>query len=356
MLKSLVMIMRKFLITSIIILSLAIGVLGYFKISANRSIATYTSDTQVVFTVKSGESKDTIISNLYEQHLLDSKIYTKIIVKKNNYAFYAGDFGLSESMSDREVLKIISSPTSNIDTSRQFLITEGATVYDIAGNLAKFTTADDTRQEILDYWSDPKVLNTIINNYDFVSEDILNEDILYPLEGYFFPATYKIADDASLESITKLFLDTMQDRLAEVDLSGTSLSTHEVLTLASVVERETLLDSDKPIAAEVFYNRIEAKMPLQSDITVLYAMQQHKEQVLYEDLKYDSPYNTYVNKGLPPGPISTVSLGSINAVVNPDDNNYLYFFADQETGKLYFSETLEEHQEVSSEHAWNFEN
>lgn len=348
--------MRKFLITSIIVFSLAIGLFSYFIFGARHRIDTYADSTQVVFTIKSGESKDIIINDLYEQHLLDSKIYTKIIVKKDNYEFYAGDFGLSESMSDSEVLKIISSPTSNIDTSRQFLITEGSTVYDIAGNLAKFTTADDTSQEILDYWSDPMVLNEIIKQYDFVSEDILNEDILYPLEGYFFPATYNIADDASLESITKLFLDTMQQKIDEIDLSNTKLSTHEVLTLASIVERETLLDSDKPIAAEVFYNRIEAEMPLQSDITVLYAMQKHKEQVLYDDLKYDSPYNTYLNKGLPPGPISTVSVAAINAVANPDDNNYLYFFADQNTGELYFSETLEEHQEVSSEHAWNFEN
>lgn len=348
--------MRKVLITIIIILLLILGVLSYFMFSASTRSKTYVDTTQVVFTIESGQGKNVILDNLYEENLLDSKEFAKLKIYKNNLEFYSGEFGLSESMNDDEVLSIISNPISNIDTSREFLITEGSTVYDIAGNLAEFTTVDDSREEILDYWSDPQVLEKLITNYDFISSDILNEDILYPLEGYFFPATYKLADDASLESITSLFLDTMSSKLAEIDLSSTDLTTHQVLTLASIVERETLADSDKPIAAEVFFNRIEAGMPLQSDITVLYAKQEHKEQVLYEDLKFDSPYNTYVNDGLPPGPISTVSVSAIDSVANPDENNYLYFFADQDTGELYFSETLEEHQKISSENAWDFEN
>lgn len=348
--------MRKFLITLIIILLLIIGVISYFLYNATTRSKTYTDSTEVVFTIESGQGKNVIIDNLYEENLLDSKVFAKLKIYKSKLQFYSGQFGLTEAMNDDEVLSIISNPKSNIDTSREFLITEGSTVYDIAGNLAEFTTADDSRDEILGYWSDPQVLNQLINDYDFITSDILNEDILYPLEGYFFPATYKLADDATIESITKLFLDTMNTKLSEIDLSTTNLSTHQVLTLASIVERETLADSDKPIAAEVFFNRIDAGMPLQSDITVLYAKQEHKEQVLYEDLEFDSPYNTYVNDGLPPGPISTVSVAAISSVANPDENNYLYFFADQNTGELYFSETLEEHQKISSENAWDFEN
>lgn len=348
--------MRKILVALIILTLLAVGSLGYFVLKAKNRSETYTSTTQEVFTIESGETKDVILQNLYNEKLLDSRIYAQLDIRKNNYEFYAGDFGLSQSMTDNEVLSIISNPKSNIDTSREFLITEGATLYEIAADLAEFTVANDTQAEILAYWSDPKVLNQIIANYDFVTEDILNPNILYPLEGYFFPATYKLADDATLESITSVFLDTMELKLSEIDFSNSTLSTHQILTLASIVERETLLDEDKPIAAGVFFNRLEQDMPLQSDITVLYAKQEHKEQVLYEDLEFESPYNTYLNKGLPPGPISTVSSASIDAVANPDNNNYLYFFADQATGKLYFSETLEEHQAISSEYAWDFKN
>lgn len=348
--------MRKILIALILILLLIVGGLSYLMFQAQSRIDTYTNTTQEIFTIESGQGKDTILNNLYEQNLLDSKFYAQVNIKKNQLAFYAGDFGLSESMSDEEVLSIISNPKSNIDTSREFLITEGSTVDDIATNLAEFTTADDTQEEILAYWSDPEVLNTIINNYDFVTDDILDDQILFPLEGYFFPATYKVSDDASLEEITTLFLDTMEVKLDDINFTNSEYDIHQILTLASVIERETLLDSDKPIASGVFYNRLATDMPLQSDITVLYAKQEHKEQVLYEDLEYESPYNTYLYKGLPPGPISTVSIASIEAAVNPDNNDYLYFFADQNSGELYFSSTIEEHEQIASDYAWDFEN
>ncbi len=346
--------MRKFLIVLIVLLLIPIGFLGYEIFKINKADATYTSDEQVVFTIASGESKSVIIDNLYNEHLLSSKIYAKIDIKKNQLQFYAGDFGLTESMTDNEVLEIISSQVSNIDTSREFLITEGSTVDTIATDLADFTSYDDSQQEILDYWSDPATLNNLIEKYDFITDEILDEDILYPLEGYFYPATYKISDDQSLEEITYKFLDTMDENLKTIEL-GTH-TYHELITMASIVERETLLDTDKPIAAGVFYNRIDQGMPLQSDITVLYAKQEHKEQVLYEDLEYDSPYNTYLYDGLTPGPISTVSLASLEAAANPEDNDYIYFFADQDTGELYFSKTIEEHEQISSEHAWDFGN
>ncbi len=346
--------MRKFLIVLIILLLIPIGFLSYEIFKINKVDAAYTSDEQVVFTIEPETSKSVIIDNLYNEHLLSSKIYAKIDIKKNQLQFYAGDFGLTESMSDNEVLEIISSPKSNIDTSREFLITEGSTVDTIATDLADFTSYDDNQEEILDYWSDPATLNGLIEKYDFITDEILDEDILYPLEGYFYPATYKISDDQSLEEITYKFLDTMGENLKTIELGNHTY--HELITMASIVERETLLDTDKPIASGVFYNRIDQGMPLQSDITVLYAKQEHKEQVLYEDLKYDSPYNTYLYDGLTPGPISTVSLASLEAAANPEDNDYIYFFADQDTGELYFSKTIEEHEQISSEHAWDFGN
>lgn len=348
--------MRKLLIFTILVLAIITVGVGYLYENATTRNNMYTSATQEVFTINSGDGSIAILDNLYNQNLISSKVFSMLRVYKSGLDFYAGDFGLSQSQTDAEVLEILSNPASNIDTSREFLITEGSTIDDIATDLAEFTLDDDNQEEILKFWSDPTTLDKIIANYDFVTDEILNEDILYPLEGYFYPDTYKISDDASIDEITMLFLDTMSLRLEEVDTSNTDFTTHQLLTMASIIERETLSSEDKPITSGVFYNRLEADMPLQSDITVLYAMQEHKEQVLYEDLKYESPYNTYLNKGLTPGPISTVSLASIDAAANPDDNDYLYFFADQETGKLYYSKTIEEHQAISSEYAWNFEN
>ncbi len=343
--------MKKILIISICFLIVILGYSVYINNFSNQNIK---SDEQQVFSINSGESKEIIINNLVEKGLIDSKFYTKYLIKKNDVEIYAGDFGLSEAMTDKEVLGIISNPVSNIDTAQEFLITEGSTLVTIAENLSLFFDGKYTSDEILTYWSNPENLEVMINNYDFISTDILNNDIIYPLEGYFFPATYKISDDATIEQVTKLFLDTMEDNLSGFSYKQGDL--HKILTLASIVERETLIEDDKPIAAGVFYNRISQGVPLQSDITVLYAKQEHKEQVLYADLEFDSPYNTYLNSGLPPGPISTVSIASIDAVINPDNNDYMYFFADQNTGELYFSKTLEEHETIASEHAWQFSN
>ncbi len=348
--------MRKILIFLILILSIII--LTLYKIEKNIEYRknTYTSQLEEVFTIKSGESSKTIINNLYNANLIDSKISVIYIIKKNDIGLYAGDFGLSQSMSDKEVVEIISKPASNIDTSRQFLITEGSTLDTIANDLSKFTTFDDSAEQILDFWSDEETLSYVIENYEFISNEILNKDIIYPLEGYFYPATYNISDDATIEQITKLFLDTMEQNLQEYTITNSDYSVHELLTLASIVERETLLVEDKPIVASALYNRLDEGMPLQVDITILYGQQEHKERVLYEDLEYDSPYNTYMYEGLTPGPISTVSTSSIEAVLYPDDTDYIYFFADQNTGKLYFSNTIEEHEQIASDNAWEFSN
>ncbi len=327
------------------------AILGFvYKVEKRTEI--YDSSIVVEFQIDEGTASSEILRQLYEQNLIASRINARIYMLKYDKSLYAGTYELSQSMSDKEVIETLANMSEALDMSREFLITEGSTLDVVASDLAKFTVADDSAEEILQYWSDEEVLNEIIANYDFISDSILDDDILYPLEGYFFPATYKLSDEYTLPQITKIFLDTMDDTLENYQID--KYSYHQVLTLASIIERETLLDDDKPIASGVFYNRLQQGMKLQSDITVLYAMQEHKEQVLYEDLKYSSPYNTYLYKGLPPGPISTVSVASIEAAINPEKNDYLYFFADQKTGQLYFSKTIEEHEKISKEKAWDY--
>lgn len=351
--------MRKILISLIIVFSLILSVLIAVLFQAYYNNEKYTDEQTVVFTIEEGQNRKEIISKLYDENLISSEILIRYQLLKSKYIgteleFYAGDFNLAQSMSDDEVLQIIGQANGMIDNSATILITEGSTIDTIAEDLAAITPADETKQEIIDYWASEELLDKVISRYNFITDDIKNEDILFPLEGYFFPATYAIGDDESLEEITYKFIDPLQELFSSI--SYQQYTAHELLTLASIVERETLLDEDKPVAAGVFINRIAIKMPLQSDITVLYAKQEHKEQVLYSDLEYDSPYNTYLYSGLPPGPISTVSKASLLAAANPTDTNYIYFFADQDTGELYFSETLEEHEKIAKEHAWVFDN
>ncbi len=129
------------------------------------------------------------------------------------------------------------------------------------------------------------------------------------------------------------------------------LTVHQVLTLASLVEKEGVTDSDRQKIAQVFFNRLAQAMPLQSDISVLYALDEHKEHLSDKDTQVDSPYNLYTNKGYGPGPFNNPSEKAINAVVNPDINvSDLYFLADVETGKVYFAKTYEEHLKLKKEH------
>ncbi|MDO4289133.1 MAG: endolytic transglycosylase MltG, partial [Eubacterium sp.] len=166
------------------------------------------------------------------------------------------------------------------------------------------------------------------------------------LEGYLFPDTYhfeKGIDAAGvvtqmLNRFVEVYGDDLQKQTQE---KGKTID--EIVIMASIVELETKLPEDRPNAASVFYNRMAAGMNLQSDITVDYARGEKTAVLTEEQTQFESPYNTYINPGLPVGPICSPGLDSIDAAINPADTNYLYFVADMDTGKLYFNETLEGH-------------
>jgi UPF0755 protein len=177
------------------------------------------------------------------------------------------------------------------------------------------------------------------------------------LEGFLFPATYGFARDTTaheaVQQLIAAFEQRFEDDIAPA-LSGTSLSLHEVVTLASIVEREAQVPEERAIIASVFLNRLEVGLPLQADPTVQYAIATVPENVeafgywkaelSVPDLMFDSPYNTYVVVGLPPGPIANPGLDSILAVLEPADTDYLFFVA-REDGSHAFAETLEEHEQ-----------
>ena len=177
---------------------------------------------------------------------------------------------------------------------------------------------------------------------------------MYPLEGYLYPETYIITDtNATAEEVTEMILDHTDSMLSQrresIEASGWTV--HQFLSLASVVESESLFDEDRPKIAGVFINRLDAGMPLQSDITVLYALQEKKVDVTYADLEVDSPYNTYKYTGLPIGPVSAVSSRGMDDTLNYEGSDYLYFFA-KEDGTVIYSKTYEEHEQAVSENLW----
>ena len=165
------------------------------------------------------------------------------------------------------------------------------------------------------------------------------------LEGYLFPDTYAFPVGVDARAIAQQMLSNFERRVAqgradEIKRSGRPLS--EIVTIASLIEREAAAAKDRPLIAGVIYNRLERGMPLQIDATVQYARGAHKARLLYRDLLVDSPYNTYKISGLPPGPIASPGMASIEAALAPAESEYLYYVA-RADGSHVFGRTLAEH-------------
>ena len=198
-------------------------------------------------------------------------------------------------------------------------------------------------------------MNKLIDQYWFLTDDILNKDIKYPLEGYLYPETYFLdSEDPDIEEITASMLDKTDEVLTPLkdEISNKlDMSVHEFLSFASIVERESLFEDDRPMIAGVFKNRLDQNMALQSDITVNYALDKTGVNVSIADTQVDSKYNTYKYKGLPVGPICAVPERTMEDCINYEPNDYLFFFA-TEDGDVLYSKTYEEHQKVVEENRW----
>ena len=166
------------------------------------------------------------------------------------------------------------------------------------------------------------------------------------LEGYLFPDTYHFGRKTTPEQIATAMVKRFRQAASQVGLKE---NVHEVVTIASLVERESAVDAERPLVASVFHNRLNQRMPLMTDPSVIYGLELQKlwrGTIYASDLKRDTPYNTYVHAGLPPGPVANPGIPSLRAAMQPAQSNYLYFVAagDNPQGHSIFSTTLEEHQ------------
>jgi UPF0755 protein len=274
----------------------------------------------------------------------NTKVFKYYVKLKNEGGFMAGAYELSPSMSVQEIVNRLKTGKVLKKASFKIIIPEGKQLVEIAQIMAKATKQPDSA--ILTALNDKAFVKSMIAKYpDLLSNDILNPSIKYPLEGYLFPATYSFyKPNPSVEEVVTAMLSKTESVLGDYQGGdkGSKLTTHQLLTMASLIEEEATEKADRKGIASVFYNRINKGMPLQTDPTVLYAEGKHKEKVLYADLKVNSPYNTYIYKGLPPGPISNAGTMSIDAALNPEKTKYYYFLAAPD-GSVLFSKTLEEH-------------
>lgn len=170
----------------------------------------------------------------------------------------------------------------------------------------------------------------------------------HSLEGYLFPDTYRFPKGIDAKEVLSIMVDRLREMYDIGMMSRTlalNLTEHEVLTMASIVEKEAIVDNERAVIAAVYYNRLKKKMPLQADPTAVYGVKASSERITRSDLLRKTPYNTYIIRGLPPGPIASPGIKSIIAALNPADVPYLYFVSNND-GTHNFSRTIIEHEEA----------
>ena len=334
-----------------------IGIIGYSYVSSALKPVDPDATKTIAVEVPIGSSLGTIASILEEKGIIKDARVFKYYAKFNNESqFQAGNYDLTQAMTLDELIESLK--TGKVYRTPVFTMTipEGYTLEQIGSVIEKKTSY--TQKEFMDLVTSEAFVKKMMTNYpELVTDAVLADTIRYDLEGYLYPATYSYYEkNPSLESIVEEMVATMNSvakNYADV-LAEKKMTVHELLTFASLLEEEATAQTDRETIASVFYNRMKEGMPLQTDPTVLYALGSHKNRVLFEDLEVENPYNTYKNKGLPPGPIAGAGKVSIEATLNPSTTEYFYFLADKK-GVNHFSKTYEEHLQKVDKYIKNAE-
>ncbi|MBC8588465.1 endolytic transglycosylase MltG [Paratissierella segnis] len=326
-----------FILIIIILISLAIY---SWRSHYKSSLEPMTTDdsNEIVIDIPQGSSINKISDLLYENGLIKSKFVFKLQARSSNVAskLKAGQYELNTNMDLNTIIEHLTKGGKSGDTIR-FTIPEGYELVQIADKLSEegFVNKD----KFIELTSNK---DNFEDRYEFLKE--LDEG--QSLEGYLFPSTYEIYKDAKEEDIVSKMLDEF-DKVYKKDimnkLDELDISLNEAVTLASIVEREAKVDSERPLVSAVFHNRLDKGMMLQSCATVQYILGERKENLSTAETQTPSPYNTYINKGLPPGPIASPGEKSLIAAVNPADVDYLFFVLTGPDGTHTFTTNYEDH-------------
>ena len=309
--------------------------------------------TQVLFTINAGDSRGTIINNLNKAGLIKNKLAGTIYININRGKnLQAATYELNRSMSLKEILNKFDKGEkydNRVAVTLKFVPGKRITSY--AETIAKFVNeyqdpvVEVTKDDIINEINDKEYVKTLIDKYWFLTDEVLDGEIFYALEGYLQPETYQFYTTSTVKEIIERMLDQTNKKLTPLkeDIKKSGYTVHEILSAAAIIEKEANSDEDRKKVAQVIYTRIAKKMNLGMDVTAYYAakVEQTKDNpYMYAWNFLPSKYNTRNkdNLGLPIGPICNPSLSSINAALNPSDTNYLYFYADINTGKVYFAE------------------
>lgn len=302
--------------------------------------------------IEMGSGSATIAKKLEDAGVIKSALAFKIYVKLNKVSnFQAGTYNLNKKSSVEEIIEILQSGKLG---GEKITFVEGKNMRWIASKIAEST--NNTEQDVYSLLEDEDYINSLITKYWFITDEIKNKDIYYPLEGYLFPDTYQFENkDVKVEKIFETMLNQMDKKLSpyKKNIENSNYTVHQILSTASIIENEAVFDKDRKDVAGVIYNRLKVNMPIQSDVTTYYALkiEMGSRDLNSTDINTANAYNTRgpnMSGKLPVGPISTVGIASIEAAINPNENPYIYFVADR-NGKVYFTRTYDEHNQKINE-------
>ena len=331
----------------VLILALLVGLGGWYTLQL-RPVDPGNEDP-VVVEIPPGSGASYIVDILDGAGLVRNRFCAKINARIGFYKdLQANTYIFNKGMSFPKMMRVMSTGDFDYISKESVEVKDGARLEQVAAAMAE--KLPFTAEEIMAKWSDRDYVNELIGKYWFLTDEILSDDVMYPLEGYLYADTYFVTADMTIEDFTEMCLDSMQEQLdsrkALIDDSGWTV--HQFLTLSSIVTKEARADDQAKVAG-VFINRLNKDMSLGSDVTVCYIFQEDRVELKQSQLDSDNPYNTRKFAGLPPGPICQVVGNAMDAVLNYEKSDNLFFFADEDGTVHYYKDQESFEQGIEDE-------
>lgn len=322
----------------IVLVSVVIAVGGFFYFRQQVYFSSGNFSGTKILKIEKGQGNETVAANLKKEGLIAEKIYFYYYAHTRGLTgkIMPGEYELSGKMT---VPEIASKITSGIDEAIKITFPEGWTSKEVELRIKN----NGLRMDDFDSLVKQPAFFQEKYGYDFLNG--LPKSAT--LEGFLFPDTYFYKKDATAEDIIKKMLNNFGNKISpelQLEFERQNKTLYEIIIMASIIENEVRSEEDRALVSGIYWNRLKIGQPLQSDITLAYILGEKKKQYSFEDTRAVSPYNTYLNKGLPPGPICNPGLSAIKAAIYPKDSDYNYYLSDPETGKTVFSKTFEEHK------------
>ncbi len=332
----------------VLILAILVAGGGYYTMGL-RAVDPGSTE-EVMVEIPNGTGASAIVDILDDAGLVKNRICAKVNAKISNYSgLQANTYIFSPSMSFQEIMKAINTGDFDYVSKETIEVKDGARLQQVAEAIAE--KLPYSADEILAKWSDREYLKELIDKYWFLTDEILDEDVMFPLEGYLYADTYFItADNMTIEGFTDMCLVSMDEELSarKADIDASGFTVHELLTLTSIVTKEARA-GDQPKVAGVFMNRLNQGMSLGSDVTVCYIFQEDRVELKVSQLESDNPFNTRKFAGLPPGPICQVIGDAIDAVLHYEQSDDIFFFADEDGVVHYYKTQADFEQGIEDE-------